>query len=185
MTGWVFGYGSLLPAGAAARGRRPDGVPARLRGYRRSWGVAMDNSLHLPGYKHYRHEQTGERPSVFVAFLDVHEAPGAEVNGALLPVSEADLPWLDRRERNYERIEVSGGIRADVEGPVWTYAGLESARERRRLGLESGSLAISREYLSQVRAGFAALGAAALADFDHLTEAPPCPVAPLRVVHHS
>jgi cation transport regulator ChaC len=44
---WVFGYGSLLPAGVAAL---PAGaVPCRLRGWRRTWGVAMDNARDLPG----------------------------------------------------------------------------------------------------------------------------------------
>ena len=49
---WVFAYGSLLPAGRdrAARGR---GARRTCVGWRRSWSVAMDNSVDLPGYKHY------------------------------------------------------------------------------------------------------------------------------------
>ena len=47
---WLFAYGSLLPAGRAVL---PEGaVAADLHGWRRSWSVAMDNSVDLPDYKH-------------------------------------------------------------------------------------------------------------------------------------
>ena len=50
---WLFGYGSLLPAGESR--------PCDLTGWQRSWGVAMDNSVDLPGYKHFV-TPDGERP---------------------------------------------------------------------------------------------------------------------------
>ena len=49
---WVFGYGSLVPAGLGGLPERA--VPCRLGGWRRGWHVAMDNRRDLPGYKHYR-----------------------------------------------------------------------------------------------------------------------------------
>ena len=42
---YVFGHGSLV----ASRG----GHVAELRGHERRWGVAMDNTRDLPGYKYY------------------------------------------------------------------------------------------------------------------------------------
>ena len=61
---WVFAYGSLLPAGHAML---PEGaVAADLHGWRRSWSVAMDNSVDLPDYKHYVGPD-GHRPDLMVA----------------------------------------------------------------------------------------------------------------------
>src|SRR3954452_9313466 len=78
---FVFGYGSLVEALDAG------GRAAHLDGYRRRWQVAMDNSRDLPGYKYYVDPRTGERPRVFVAFLDLAPDPRARVNGVLFPAT--------------------------------------------------------------------------------------------------
>ena len=126
---WVFGYGSLVPAGVAAL---PDGaVPCRLSGWRRGWDVAMDNARDLPGYKHYL-TPDGERPDVMVAFLDIAPHEGGLVNGAAIPVAQGELPDLDRRERNYRRVEVTDHLdtRLPGGGTVWAYVGLRASRTR-------------------------------------------------------
>src|SRR5581483_4112443 len=65
---YVFGYGSLLtPAGDGIA----EFVPRRLRGYRRIWNVAMDNSQAIPGYKQYLDPATGTPPHCFVVFLNI------------------------------------------------------------------------------------------------------------------
>ena len=84
---YVFGYGSLV----ATR----DGHVTQLRDHERRWGVAMDNTRDLPGYKYYV-APDGTRPAVFVAFLDVAPAPGASVSGVCSPV---DLNALTRARR--------------------------------------------------------------------------------------
>ena len=89
----VFGYASLVSDGGAAR-------VTRMRGVRRTWGVATDNTLGIPGYKMYLRRTDGSRPAVFVAFLDLIPAPGDSVNGVLRPVSAGELELLDARERN-------------------------------------------------------------------------------------
>jgi cation transport regulator ChaC len=178
---WIFGYGSLLPAGAAAL---PDGaVPCRLRGWRRGWGVAMDNGRDLPGYKHYL-TPDGERPDVMVAFLDIAPDAGGLVNGAAIPVEPGELPGLDRRERNYRRVEVTGRIDARLPGggPVWAYVGLRASRERAARGRREGRVVVSRGYLERVRAGFAAIGERR--SFSRLTAPLPAPVADLVLVRH-
>lgn len=88
--GHVFGYASLVATPAAAR--------AVLRGHRRIWGVAMDNTVEVPGYKVYALPD-GTRPPLAVAFLDLEEAEGAEVDGVLLAVNTVGLAALDARER--------------------------------------------------------------------------------------
>src|SRR5215218_6013856 len=93
---FVFGYGSLASDG---------GTPARLHGYRRAWNVSMDNRVTIPGYKYYL-DEAGERPEVFVTFLNLVAGDG--VDGVVLEVP--DIAALDARERNYARVEVTGSI---------------------------------------------------------------------------
>jgi len=131
---FVFGYGSLAEPGA--------GRPRRLAGWRRVWGVAMDNRVTIPGYKYFL-DGAGGRPAVCVAFLDVVPDPAAGVDGVVFEV--ADLDALDGRERNYRRVQVDG---------LWLYTGLEEAGER----FAAGPTVVQRAYLESVRAGFAAHG---------------------------
>ena len=148
--GHVFGYASLVLDGSR-------GTVARLPGYRRVWGVATDNMRAIPGYKLYLRRSDGRRPAVYVAFLDLEPDEGASVNGVVRPVTAAALDELDRRERNYDRVDVSGQIDG-LHGRVWTYVGSAEGRERLRRGREEGRAVISRDYLDKVRAGFRALG---------------------------
>ena len=147
----VFGYASLV---LDDRGR---GTVARLPGYRRVWGVATDNLRAIPGYKMYLSRDDGSRPAVYVAFLDIEPDPSSVVNGIVRPVSRAELEVLDLRERNYDRVDVSGQIEG-VDGRVWTYRGSADGRERLRRARAEGRAVVSRDYLEKVRAGFAALG---------------------------
>ena len=148
-TSFVFGYGSLL--------QRGDGVPCRLAGHRRRWGVAMDNRRTLPGYKYFL-DPGGARPEVFVAFLDVVAEAGSAVEGLAFPVAADVLAGLDARERNYRRVDVTAYVDAGLGGTVWAYQGLHEARERYAAGVRAGTAVASRAYLDGVRAGFAAFG---------------------------
>ena len=123
----------------------------------------MDNAVDLPGYKYYV-EPDGTRPAVKVAFVNLVPAAGA-VNGLVI---DGDPEVLDRRERNYERVEVEPGL--------WTYIGTPDARAR----YEAGPSVISSEYLELVRAGFAALGQ--IEEYERTTDPPEVPVRDLRRV---
>jgi hypothetical protein len=148
---FVFGYGSL--AG-------PGGHLAVLRDHARGWGVAMDNTRDLPGYKHYL-AADGSRPAVYVAFLDIAPSPGDLVDGVCRPADLELLAALDRRERNYARVDVSDHVE-DAPGRTWAYLGTPAGRDRLRRGRERGTAVVSRAYLDDVRAGLAVLGAARL-----------------------
>jgi hypothetical protein len=163
---WVFGYGSL--AADAGRGRL-----ATLANHRRCWGVAMDNSRDLPGYKWYRQRATHDRPRAFVAFLDVVPAAGGAVNGLCIPVDAAALERLDARERNYERVEVTDRIEAPPPGRIWTYVGSAAGRRRLRTGVRERRLLISQEYRDDVEHAFRRLGAEQLAAYRASTAPPP------------
>lgn len=174
---WLFVYGSLLPSGLPKLPERV--VPCSLIGWQRMWGVAMDNSVDLPGYKYYL-AADGRRPALMVAFLDITPVPDARTNGIAVPVEPSELPGLDARERNYERVAVTGEVDRALEGCVWAYRGSMAARERAARGDAEGRLVISRRYRDDVMAGFDLLGQRAR--FQATTAASP-PVAELEVVY--
>jgi cation transport regulator ChaC len=165
----VFAYGSLARAAGAA-------LPCRLLDHRRTWGVAMDNRLTIPGYKVYIDPLTGEQPPLYVAFLDVRPQPGGHVDGVAFPIEAGELPMLDRRERQYERHDVSEHVVADLGGRVWAYLGRAEARRRCALG----PTVIARQYLEKVRADFDSFGM--LDEFERTTEPPAVPVLDLERV---
>lgn len=170
---FVFGYGSLLRRPEAADGTL---ITCWLNDHGRSWNVAMDNRDTIPGYKYYLDPETGERPDVYVTFLSIRHAEGHRVNGVVFPVEERDFAALNRRERNYERHEVTGLLDVDLGGRVWAYVGRQEARRRYLKGLESGTAVVDRAYAEQVRSDFRALGGTMLADFDATTDPPDVPV---------
>lgn len=169
---YVFGYGSLVPVAG--------GYVAELAGHERHWGVAMDNTRDLPGYKYFL-AADDTRPAVFVAFLDIAAAAGASVNGVCTPADPAALAVLDARERNYERVDVTALV-ADARGRTWAYVGSDAGRERFARGRAAGTCVVGEDYLRLVRDAFRALGeteydrAAASLDPGEL------PVRPLRRV---
>jgi cation transport regulator ChaC len=179
--GFVFGYGSLTNRAEDRTVR--DASVARLPGFRRVWNVAMDNSVSIPGYKHYLDPRSGERPAVFVTYLNIEPAAGVSCVGALLPVDANDLSRLDRRELNYRRIDVTELVErtaADPSLPVWTYLGLDAALARHRQGLAAGTAVVQREYLETVERGFGELGL--IDQFRTGTVPPACPVRSLKLV---
>jgi hypothetical protein len=170
----VFGYGSLSRVG---------GRPCVLRDHRRGWGVAMDNTRDLPGYKHYLRRQDGSRPEVCVAFLDLAPAAGS-VNGICFSVTPELLAALDERERNYLRVDVTDRLWPRPPGRAWAYVGRAESRARFRRARAKSRAVVSREYREHVLRGFAALGRDALAAFRRSTELEGLPVVDLVRVDH-
>ncbi len=153
----VFGYASLVTDGGP-------GHVTRMADVRRTWGVATDNTLAIPGYKMYLRRSDGSRPEVFVAFLDLLPAPGSSVNGVVRPVTAEALELLDRRERNYDRVDVTASIDS-APGRVWAYLGSPQGRERLRRARLRGSAVVSRDYERKVHDGFRALGQSEYEEF--------------------
>jgi cation transport regulator ChaC len=180
---YVFGYASLVALEDAAS------LPGRLRGYRRFWGVAMNNWEGGEDTKHWLDRESGERPRIRVAYLDLREEEGSVVNGLALPVDAERLAQLDAREINYERVEVTAAFEpAGSPTPpvdalrVFTYVGLAAARERCQLGADEGNVIISSDYVGTVRRAFERRGSETLAEFDRTTDSLPFPEGDLRVV---
>lgn len=171
----VFGYASLV-----AMEENP--LPGRLHGYRRVWGVAMNNWEGGEAAKHFLDRETGERPRVRVAYLDIQPHEGCAVNGVAIPVDAERLSELDAREINYERIEVTEAFEGSASGRIFTYVGLEAARERCVLGRADGDAVVSRDYSAGVRLAFERLSADALAEYERTTDPLPFPERDLRMV---
>jgi hypothetical protein len=179
---YVFGYGSLLEQ-PNERGTSWDSQVYYLNGFRRSWGVAMDNSRDLTDYKYYLNE-TGERPDLFVVFLNIAPVAGQRVNGTLVEVGPDELKQFDSRERNYSRVDVTAKVEPTPPGRVWAYVGKPEAIARFEHGVREGRAVIDRNYLEMVKRHFAALSDAALSEYEQLTEPPTCPVVHLRRIDH-
>jgi hypothetical protein len=169
LTDYVFGYASLVALKDAAA------LPGRLRGFRRRWGVAMNNWEGGKEVKHFLDPATGERPRIRVAYLDIYEQAGSAVNGLALPADGERLRMLDEREINYRRIEVTEAFEGSAPGRVFTYISLDAARERCRQGAAEGNVFASRDYAASVRLAFERLGAEALAEFNRTTDPLPFP----------
>jgi gamma-glutamylcyclotransferase (GGCT)/AIG2-like uncharacterized protein YtfP len=136
----------------------------------------MDNRRDLPGYKYYVDPQTGERPQVYVAFLDLVPDPRATVNGAVFPATGDQLAALDARERNYARREVTHQIDPPAGGRAYAYFGTEDARRR----FDAGPTVVARGYLDLIHAGFERLGPGELAHFEASTDPPAVPIVLLE-----
>jgi hypothetical protein len=176
LTDHIFGYGSL------ASDLLADVEVTRLRGYRRIFGVAADNSEEIAGYKRYRLSDDSVYPDVYVAFLDIVEDPGSAINGVLAAVDPGVLADLDRRERNYDRIDVTAAIDDPSAGRVWAYAGSPDGRDRLQAGIAAGTAVVQRSYLDHVHAGFRRLGDVEYEHFVATTDLDSLPLADLQRV---
>lgn len=177
----IFGYGSLLQQ---RNGATPESdVMCHLAGFHRSWNVAMDNARTIAGYKFYVDPETGERPAVFVTFLNIEEDRDRRVNGLVYPVEDSLLPLLDRRERNYERRDVTELVDRDFGGRVWAYVGRRDARERYETARREGRAVVARQYFDQIRADFGRFGPGTLDEFDRTTNRPEVPLRSLQRVN--
>lgn len=176
MSDYVFGYASLAALEDA------DALPGRLRGFRRRWDVAMNNWEGGEGVKHWLDRETGERPRIRVAYLDIAPSEGRTVNGVAIPVDAERMAQLDTREINYSRVDVTGEFEGPARGRVFTYVGLDAARERCRQGAAEGDVFVAGDYVGGVRRAFERLGPRALLEFERTTDPSPFPERNLRMV---
>jgi hypothetical protein len=136
-----FGYGSLVNRCTRTGSV---GLPARVRGWRRSWGVT--------GYGR-------------CVALGIYPDPAGEVVGVYYRDRAESLEGMDRREYVYARTPVA--VEVGPHRPVaFTYA-----YEPGRLVTPDRNRAIPLSYLECVLAGYLAMGGeAAAAEFVNTTE---------------
>jgi hypothetical protein len=182
--GYVFGYGTLADAAdpLVLRTRWPlESMDGHLRGFRRRWRAAMENRAPLNDHKHYV-DPDGTRPDICVVTLDISPGDG-DVNGIALPVDEAALMALDRRELRYDRIDVTHAFSAVLGASVWTYTAKAEARLRYAASAARGRAFVRRGYLERVERTFRGLGEQAWSDYRASTDPPDVPLRHLEHLH--
>lgn len=197
---FVFGYGSLidvanlqkylarnltiLPQSFKLTSRKSfpiaDYLFCNLQGFSRCWNIAMDNSIDLPQYKYYVDSKNNIRSQGFVTFLNIRPDKDKTILGILFRVSPSELQQLDRRERNYQRIDVTHQIDLPITGIVWVYIGLKEAEQRYQQGIKQGNAMISQSYYHGVYNAYLSLGKKALTNYLMTTEKPTVPIVNLE-----
>lgn len=180
MSGWVFGYGSLVAPASVGQtiGREPqrgtDLAAARLAGFGRRWNY---------GSLRQRADWSGPVGRVsagVVVSLGIAASSDESANGAIVRVDDAELERLDLRESDYERIDVTAHVELHDElrcdGVVWTYLPRPSAIERYETAAATGRAAVRLGYVELVEAAFAAMGADHLDSYRTTTPTPEVPV---------
>lgn len=185
---WVFGYGSLVSPDSFGHtlGRRPqlgvDFFEAEVSGYGRRWNYG---SLRFTGRAP---DPAGTMREWAIVALGVMQAAGETVNGTVGWVSNDELVDLDRRERHYDRVDVSeratvigaDQIASELAGPIVTYVPRREAVERYEQSRDRGAAAVDRRYFDLVDRAFSDLGPDRLQRYHATTPPPDIPVLPLQ-----
>jgi hypothetical protein len=175
----VFAYGSLVNAASLAETLgRPVEVAAlaRLRGWRRTWGLARDNEASEKTFA----LADGTRPRFCLGLDLVPDGDAPAPNGALLALTDAELDRLDLREIRYDRVDVTAQIDAEVAfDRVVTY---RAKAEHHCVTPPHGEAIVIATYLKAVESAFEALGPDELEAFRKTTDPPAVDVVEAALV---
>ena len=163
MSTWVFGYGSLVSPTSlgSTLGRTPirtvDFIAAECDGWERRWnyGYSMSGA-------NYVGSDLGRIDTVVA--LGVARVAEATMNGVIALVHADELDHLDRRERNYDRVDITDGVRLLEDGAwqhghdrVVTYVPRQVALDVYIEGRDRGRAGIEIRYWDLVNNAFDAL----------------------------
>jgi len=187
MTGmWIFGYGSLVSpvsfGHTLGRTMSPgvDFHEAELAGYGRRWnyGVMTRSAESV--------DERGEIREWTIVALGLVEAVRESVNGVIGWVADDEVAALDRRERHYDRVDVSDLVAtgdAAIDAPVMTYVPRPEPIAHYRAARDRGTAAVEQRYWDLVDAAFGELGAGSRRRYHASTPAPDVPVVSMRIEH--
>ncbi len=155
---------------------------ATLSGWERAWCVASDKQSH-PERTFLLPDGT-EFDGVTVALGIERRGEGWECDGAVIPVTDADLALLDPRERSYDRVDVTPSVSwpgKPEDCVVEAYVPRADVCRRVVDAIEaSRPVCIRKGYADAVHAAFAHVGR--LAAFTRLTRPSDLPVRELESV---
>jgi cation transport regulator ChaC len=180
---WVFGYGSLVsPASfghTLGRALRPgvDFHEAEIAGYGRRWNYGVAS------VRGESDEPDGSIREWTIVALGVVAAADETVNGVIGWVDDAELVALDRREQQYDRVDVTDlatvhGTR--VRGTIVTYVPRREPQERYETARDRGEAAVERRYWDLVDGAFGDLGADRRERYRATTPDPDIPIVAMR-----
>ncbi len=178
---WVFGYGSLvdpLSLGNTLQRKVVIGVDfleAELAAWGRRWNYGVG---HVDG-----RWQTADGRLVddgVIVALGLVASAAERTNGIVARVSPEELAFLDHRERDYDRVDVTDSVTVSSGGidghRVVTYVPRPPAIERYEVARDAGQAGIRSTYWGLVDAAFAVLGPDRLARYRSSTPDPDVPV---------
>jgi len=100
----------------------------------------------------------------------------------LIAVDPARLSWFDRRELDFDRIDVTASVTPSKGSPVWTYTASNATLRRYEEGRRVDRTYVSRAYVTKVRGAFAARGESAVRQYEASTAPPSCPLRDLLLI---
>lgn len=154
---------------------------AILSGWERAWNVASDKVSHPE--RTLLSPDGSEFDGVTVALGIEQRGGGSECDGAVIPVTDADLPDFDRRERSYDRVDVTSSVTwagKPSDCVVYAYVPRADVRKRVQDAVDDGRpVCIRKGYLDVVHAAFAQISQ--IESFTRLTKASRFPVRELVI----
>jgi cation transport regulator ChaC len=176
---WVFGYGSLVdPSSLGATIERDvevgvDFLQADLLGWGRRWNYGVGHVV-----ARWVGDDGAEVADGTIVALGLVRAPDECSNGVIARVSAAELERLDRRERDYDSVEVTHAVRSPIppEDRVVTYVPRASAIARYEQARDRGAAAIRSTYWHLVENAFSAFGPNSAKIYRESTPAPDVPI---------
>ncbi|MCB0967781.1 MAG: gamma-glutamylcyclotransferase [Ilumatobacter sp.] len=182
---WVFGYGSLVSPESfghtLGRGfeRGVDFHPAVLRGYGRRWNYGV---MSFVGRSE---EPDGSTREWSIVALGLEASSDETVNGVIGWVTDDELPSLDARERNYDRVDVTdltevAVVPSPVEGRIVTYVPQPAPIEYYRAARDRGEAAVEQRYWDLVDGAFADLGPGEQERYRTSTPPPDIPIVAMH-----
>lgn len=178
-TCWVFGYGSLVSPVSMARTIKRVAEPgvdffeAELSGYGRRWNYGVEHIVATWTLD----DGTAVDDGVIVA-LGLIAAGDEKVNGVIASLTDDELAFLDRRERNYDRVDVTGTTTtvASTTDPIYVYVPRSSSIERYETARDAGVAGVRRTYWDLVDAAFAEFSEEQRDRYRSSTPAPDVPI---------
>jgi len=129
-------------------------------------------------------DESGRMQSWTVVALGVVASATETVNGIIGWVSNEELVRLDRRERYYDRVDVTSAVTvheaADIAGQIVTYVPRYEPREHYERARDGGAAAVDQRYFDLVDRAFGDLGADRRERYHATTPAPDVPVLRMK-----
>ncbi len=156
---YIFGYGSLVEPNEIRQylTEKTDIYYVRAEGFQRVFNVSVNNMQQLEGYKYYL-DKNGLRPDIYVTFLNIVRNSNAEILGSVFYINDDKFDVVDKRERNYDRIEINQFLDRKFNDIVWAYVGKEKAVRLYEEGKCCNKSVISKKYYDLVFNAFNAIG---------------------------
>jgi dephospho-CoA kinase len=178
-TTWVFGYGSLVSPTAMSRTISRVAEPgtdffeADLAGFGRRWNYGV---MHITAA--WKLDDGTDVDEGVIVALGLEVSDGESVNGVIASVTDEELTQLDRRERNYDQVDVTHLITTEAPGvnKVVVYVPRSASIEAYQIARNEGRAGIRRTYWDLVDDAFGAFGPEQQERYRATTPAPDIPV---------